>query len=195
MLLLAVGPMGAFFLVTLFMQHILAYSRIQTGLAWLPFAVGIAVSSGVASKLVSRFAPRAIGAAGMLIAAGGMFWLSTTGVSANYALNLLPGIFLTAFRFGLGFMPLTLTAVRGVREQESGIASALLNAAQQLGVALGLALLSTVAVVARASDALVQRYSIGLMADALILVVAAIITALVINARPQSSGEESTPTH
>lgn len=217
MLLLAVGPMGTFYLVTLFMQHILGYNPIRTGLAWLPFAVGIALSAGVGSKLVSRVPPRVLAAAGMLIAGAGVLWLSTLGTGANYALHLLPAIFLTAFGFGLGFVPLTLTAVHGVQAQDSGIASALLNASQQIGVALGLALLSTVAVtttarqlpdaldalyrgrtagdeglVARASDALVQGYGSGLTAGALILVVAAIITALVINARPQPGGEGST---
>lgn len=219
MLLLAVGPMGTFYLVTLYMQHILGYSPVRTGLAWLPFAVGIALSSGVASKLVSRFAPRILAAAGMLLAGAGVLWLSTLGAEANYALHLLPGIFLTAFGFGLGFVPLTLTAVHGVQAQDSGIASALLNAAQQIGVALGLALLSTVAVtttarqlpealsalyqgraagnegpVARASEALVQGYGAGLLIGALMLAAAAVIIALVINARPQPSGEGSTIT-
>lgn len=222
MLLLAVGPMGTFYLVTLYMQHILGYSPMRTGLAWLPFAVGIALSSGVVTKLVTRIPPRVLAPVGMLIASAAVFWLSTMDRDASYALHLLPGIFFTAFGFGMGFVPLTLTGVHGVASQDSGIASALLNAAQQIGVALGLALLATVAVtttahqlpdalaalyqgrtsgneelVTRASDALVQGYSSGLAVGALILVVAAVITALVINARPQPSAEEptQTPTH
>lgn len=166
--------------------------------------------------------PRVLAPVGMLIASAAVFWLSTMDRDASYALHLLPGIFFTAFGFGMGFVPLTLTGVHGVASQDSGIASALLNAAQQIGVALGLALLATVAVtttahqlpdalaalyqgrtsgneelVTRASDALVQGYSSGLAVGALILVVAAVITALVINARPQPSAEEptQTPTH
>lgn len=219
MLLLAVGPMGAFYLVTLYMQHILGYSPVRTGLAWLPFAVGIALSAGVGSKLVTRFAPRGLAATGMLIGGAAVLWLSTLGPETGYG-HLLPGIFATAFGFGLGFVPLTLTAVHGVQAQDSGIASALLNAAQQIGVALGLAVLSTVAVtttqaslpgalsalyqgratgnedlVTRASDALVHGYSGGLFMGALVLAVAAIITALVINARPQQGAEGGAATH
>ncbi|MDQ2651446.1 MAG: MFS transporter [Chloroflexota bacterium] len=161
MLLLGAGPMGTFYLVTLYMQHILRYSPIQTGLAWLPFAVGLVLAAGAGSKLVARFAPRALLIAGVLIASGGVFWLSTVGVEADYVGHIVPGIFAVGFGFGMSAVTLTLTAVYGVKPEDSGIASALLNAAQQLGVALGLALLSTVSVTvtaARLPDALTALY-------------------------------------
>lgn len=210
MLLLAVGPMGTFYLLTLYMQHILGSDPIRTGLAWLPFAVGIVVGAAVSSKLVTRFAPRGIASTGMLISAAGVLWLSSIELDTGYAAHMLPAIFATAVGFALSFVPLTLTAVAGVRAQDSGIASALLNSAQQIGVALGLAALSTVSVtvtqsqvpdalnvlrqgrmigdqnlVTTASDALVHGYGTGLLAGALVLAAAAVITTLVVNAQRQ----------
>jgi EmrB/QacA subfamily drug resistance transporter len=215
MLLVALGPMGSFYLLTLYMQHILQYSPIRTGLAWLPFGVGIVIGAGLSSKLVARFAARVVAAAGMLIAAGAVLWLSTVTVDTSYTTHVLPAIFATAFGFALGFVPLTLTAVHGVRPQDSGIASALLNAAQQIGVAIGLAIVSTVSVtataarlpdalgalhrgrsagdstlVAAASDALVHGYSTALVVGALVLAAAAVITGLLVNApRQHTAGQ------
>ncbi|WP_461187968.1 MFS transporter [Arthrobacter sp. Z4-13] len=209
MLLVSFGPMGAFYLLTLFMQHILGYNPIQTGLAWLPFGVGIVLGAGVASKLVVRFAPRIISTTGMLIASAAMLWFSTIHSGTTY-LELLPGTFALAFGFALSFIPLTLTAVNKVQAQDSGIASALLNSAQQVGVALGIAVLSTISVsitessfpgaltalsasrgsgngaaTAAASAALTTGYATALFIAAVLLALSALITALIINARPQ----------
>ena len=123
------------------MQHIREYPRSRPGWPGCRFGVGIVVSAAIASKLVARHAPRTIAAAGMLISAGAVLWLSTLTPQTGYAGHILPAIFATAFGFGLSFVPLTLTAVHGVRAQDSGIASVLLNSAQQIGVALGLAVL------------------------------------------------------
>lgn len=146
MLLLAFGPMGAFYLLTLYMQHILAYSALQTGLAWLPFGAGIVVGAGFTTKAVARLSPRALAVVGMLICSAAVLWLSRVGATADYAGHIMPAIFATAFGFAMGFVPLTLTAAQGVPSHQSGIASALLNASQQIGVAFGLAILSTIAV-------------------------------------------------
>jgi EmrB/QacA subfamily drug resistance transporter len=214
MLLLAVGPMGAFYLLTLYMQHILSYSPLHTGLAWLPFGIGIVLGAGIASKLVTRFAPRLVAAPGMLIAAGALAWLSTIGPQTHYVWHLLPAIFATALGFAMGIVPLTLTAVSEVHPQDSGIASALLNASQQIGVAFGLAALSTISVAATtnrmpdalealyegraaanetlvrsASDALIHGYSTALVVGAFVLAAAAIIAATLINAKPAQSQE------
>jgi predicted MFS family arabinose efflux permease len=208
MLLLAFGPMGAFYLLTLYMQHIVAFTPVRTGLSWLPFGLGIVLGAGVTTKIVTRFAPRGVAAAGMLLCSGAIFWLSTVGQEPNYAGHLLPAIFFTAFGFAMGFVPLTLTAVQGVRAQEAGIASALLNASQQIGVAFGLAVLSTVAVstterqlpnalgvlyqgrgagdqgmVRSASEALLHGYGTALAAGALIIAVAAVIAGVLITAK------------
>jgi EmrB/QacA subfamily drug resistance transporter len=211
MLLLAFGPMGAFYLLTLYMQHILMFSPMRTGLSWLPFGVGIVLGAGVTTKVVARFAPRVVAAAGMLLCSGAIFWLSMVGLEPSYAGHVLPAIFLTAFGFAMGFVPLTLTAVHGVRPQEAGIASALLNASQQIGVAFGLSVLSTVAVsvtdarlphalrmlyqarsaedarvVRSASEALLHGYGTALAAGAIIIALAAVLaTVLITEKRPQ----------
>lgn len=215
MLFIAFGPMGTFYLVTLYMQHILGYSPIRTGLAWLPFALGIVLSAGISSKLVARLAPRAVATAGIVISAGAVLWLSAIGPETGYFGNLMPAIFATAFGFGMSFVPLTLTAVNDVRPQDSGIASALLNAAQQIGVALGLAVLSTVSVtvtqarlpdaltalyqgraaqdanlVTAASDALVQGYGSALLVGAGALLLAAIIVIIAINTKQVQAATE-----
>ena len=200
MLLLAFGPMGAFYLVTLYMQHVLSYSPLETGLAWLPFGIGIVVGAGLTTKAVERFSPRVLSVVGMLISSVAVFWLSMLGQPPDYVGHIMPAIFAVAFGFAMGFVPLTLTAVQGVPAQESGIASALLNASQQIGVALGLAILSTIAVsttdgqmpnalqklyqarstanpslAASASDALTHGYSVGLASGALAITLAAVI--------------------
>jgi predicted MFS family arabinose efflux permease len=214
MLLVSFGPMGTFYLLTLFMQHILLYDPVRTGLAWLPFGAGIIVSAGIASKLVVRFAPRVVAVAGILISTAAILWLSTITPSSGYVQHLMVGIFAVAVGFGLSFVPLTLTAVTGVRPEDSGIASALLNAAQQIGVALGIAALSTISVtttesrlpnalaalhtartagdtdaVANASQAIVDGYSTALSSGALILAAAALLVALLVTARPPHQQE------
>ncbi|WP_275450798.1 MFS transporter, partial [Arthrobacter sp. H41] len=146
MLFISFGPMGTFYLLTLYMQHILEYDPIRTGTAWLPFGAGIILAAGIASKLVVRLAPRTVAVAGILISAAAILWLSTITPTSGYFQHLMVGIFAVAVGFGLSFVPLTLTAVTDVRPEDSGIASALLNAAQQIGVALGIAALSTISV-------------------------------------------------
>jgi EmrB/QacA subfamily drug resistance transporter len=202
------GLMATYFLLTQFMQEVLEFSPIRTGLASLPVAVGIVLSAGISSKLVERVPARAVSAPGLLIAAGGMYWLSTLAPGASYAAHVLPALFLTYFGLGMGFMPMTLLAVHGVAAEQSGVASAILNTAQQIGAALGVAVLSTVATVASdrrlpdaatalhqaltggdagavnaARAALTHGYTTGFLAGAALLVVAAAIVAVAVNTR------------
>ncbi len=208
MLLLGFGPMGMIYLLTLYLQHILGYSPLWTALAFLPFGAGIIVGAGISSKLVTRLAPRAVAVPGALIGGAALFWLSSIGQELNYAWHFMPAAFLTAFGFVTAVIALALTAVKGVKAQETGIASALFNASQQIGVAFGLALLSTISITATASrvpdalsalyrgrgtgdavsvqsasDALVHGYGLGLGASAVALIVAAIFIAVLVNAK------------
>ncbi|OUM42552.1 MFS transporter [Arthrobacter sedimenti] len=210
MLFISFGPMGTFYLLTLYMQHILEYDPIRTGLAWLPFGAGIILSAGMASKLVVRFAPRIVAVTGILISTTAILWLSTITPTSGYVQHLMLGIFAVAVGFGLSFVPLTLTAVTGVRPEDSGIASALLNAAQQIGVALGIAALSTISVtttesrfpdaltslrearavgdsdaITTAGQAIVDGYTTALSSGGIILAAAALIVVLLVTARPQ----------
>ncbi|USI92969.1 MFS transporter [Rhodococcus pyridinivorans] len=211
MLLVSFGPLGMFYLLNLYMQYVLDFEPLQTGLAWLPFAVGIVLGAGISSKLVASLAPRWVIGAGMLIAAGGLFSLTSITTSTSYWAHLMPAIFATAFGFALNFVPLTSAAVSTAASQDTGIASALLNTAQQIGTALGMAVTSSIAVavtagelpdalatltqgrqdgdgalVVRAAEALVDGYTVALTVGAVSLVVAAVITAVVINAKRPS---------
>jgi EmrB/QacA subfamily drug resistance transporter len=156
MLCVATGLFGLFFFLTLFIQNVLGYSAIRSGIAYLPFAVGVVVASGLASQLVPRFGPRPLIVAGAAMVAGGMFWFSRLTEHAGYAGHLLGPQLVSSFGLGLVFVPLSLVALHNVAEQDSGVASSLLNAAQQVGGAVGLALLGTVAWTAVANSVRTQ---------------------------------------
>jgi EmrB/QacA subfamily drug resistance transporter len=145
MLCIATGLFGLFFFLTLFIQSVLGYSAIRSGIAYLPFAVGVVSASALASPLVPRIGPRPLILAGTAAVAGGMFWFSRLTEHASYAAQLLGPQLVTSFGLGLVFVPLALVALHNVAEQDSGVASSLLNAAQQIGGAIGLTLLGTVA--------------------------------------------------
>jgi EmrB/QacA subfamily drug resistance transporter len=148
MLFAGAGLMGTFYLVTLYLQEVLQFGPLKTGLASLPFSAGIILGAGISTKLVETKAPRVVAAPGFLVAAGAMFWLSRLTVDSSYALHVMPALFLTSFGLGLAVVTLTLTAVHGVADERAGVASAVLNSAQQIGAALGLALFTTISIAA-----------------------------------------------
>jgi EmrB/QacA subfamily drug resistance transporter len=156
MLCVATGLFGLFFFLTLFIQTVLGYSAIRAGIAYLPFAVGVVIASGLASQLVARIGPRPLIVAGSAMVAGGMFWFSRLTEHAGYASHLLGPQLVSSFGLGLVFVPLALVALHNVAEQDSGVASSLLNTAQQVGGAIGLALLGTVAWTAVANSVRTQ---------------------------------------
>ena len=145
MLCVATGLFGLFFFLTLFIQTVLGYSAIRSGIAYLPFAIGVVIASALASQLMSRIGPRPLIVAGAAAVAGGMFWFSRLTEHAGYTGQLLGPMLVSSFGLGLVFVPLALVALHNVAEQDSGVASSLLNAAQQVGGAIELALLGTVA--------------------------------------------------
>jgi EmrB/QacA subfamily drug resistance transporter len=145
MLCISTGLFGLFFFLTLFIQNVLGYSAIRSGIAYLPFAIGVVIASGLASRLVPRIGPRPLIVVGAAAVAGGMFWYSKLTEHAGYAGQLLGPTLVSSCGLGLVFVPLALVALHNVAEQDSGVASSLLNTAQQVGGAIGLALLGTVA--------------------------------------------------
>ena len=145
MLCVSTGLFGLFFFLTLFIQTVLGYSAIRSGLAYLPFAVGVVAGSSVAAPLVPRTGPRPLIVAGAAMVAGGMFWFSRLTEHAGYASDLLGPQIVCSLGLGLVFVPLSLVSLHNVAEQDSGVASSLLNTAQQVGGAIGLAVLGTVA--------------------------------------------------
>jgi hypothetical protein len=118
---------------------------LQAGFAFLPFSAGVVAAAQLASYLINRVDPRWLAGAGGLLSAAGMLWLSRLEVDSSYVTGLLPPMLVLSVGLGLTFVPLTLTAVHGVSKDDAGVASAVLNTTQQVGGALGLATLSTVA--------------------------------------------------
>jgi len=136
---------GMFFFLTLFMQNVLGYSPLRTGVAYLPMAGMILVATAVASQLVSRIGALPLMIAGSAASTGGMFWLSRVSEHSTYASGLLGPMLLTATGLGLLFAPLLLVSLIKVANNDTGVASSLVNVGQQVGGAVGLAVLGTVA--------------------------------------------------
>ena len=118
---------------------------LEAGLAFLPFTAGIMLSAGIASNTATRIGVRPIAAVGMILTVGGMIWLSQLPVHGSYATDVLPALLLSSLGMGAVFMPLTLVATTGLKDEDQGLASGLFNTSQQIGGALGLAILSTIA--------------------------------------------------
>jgi EmrB/QacA subfamily drug resistance transporter len=144
-LLLGASLFSMFFFISLYMQQVLGYSPIHTGLSYLPLAVTIIVAAGLGGQLVSRFGFKPILAAGMLFVALGLVWFSRVSVHGGLLTDILGPSLLAAVGLGFGFVTSTIAGVSGVRAQEQGLASGLINTSQQIGGALGLAVLSTIA--------------------------------------------------
>ena len=153
MLLIATAMSGFFFFLTIFVQDVLGYSPMRSGVAFLPFAGTLVVISGFAGHLVARAGARPLMITGAAATSGGMYWFSHISVHTTYVSGLLGPSLVTAAGLGLLFVPLSLVALTGVRDDDSGLASSLLNAGQQVGGAIGLAALGTVAWTAVANSA------------------------------------------
>jgi EmrB/QacA subfamily drug resistance transporter len=145
MFLAASGMFAMFFFNTLYIQRVLGFGPLTAGLAFLPFTAGIMVSAGLASQFTPKIGVRPVTVAGLLLTALGMLLLTRLPVDGSYAVDVLPALLLTSLGMGAVFMPLTLVATTGLEDADQGLASGLFNTSQQIGGALGLAILSTVA--------------------------------------------------
>ncbi|MEJ7794706.1 MAG: MFS transporter [Nocardioides sp.] len=154
MFLAPAAMFAMFYFLSQYIQNVMGYSPIKAGLAFLPFCAGIVVAAGLTSNLINRVDPRYLAGAGTLLAAIALFGFSrlpydtsfpATQVTGNYATDLLPWIVCMSLGMGATFVPLTLTAVHHLRNEDSGIGSGVLNTMQQVGGALGLAILGTAA--------------------------------------------------
>ena len=185
-ILLAMSGMFAmFFFNTLYIQRVLGYGPLKAGLAFLPLSAGVMVSATLASRFAPRIGVRPIAATGLLLAAAGFALLTRLPVHGSYAVDVLPAIFVAALGMGSVFMPLTLIATTGLDDQDQGLASGLFNASQQIGGALGLAVLSTLATSKMSSaggspaHALVVGFHWAFAAGAVLMVAALVVmTAL-----------------
>jgi EmrB/QacA subfamily drug resistance transporter len=145
-LLIGMSLFSMFFFISLYMQQVLHYSALKAGVSYLPLAVAIILSAGAASVAVTRFGFKPVLLAGLLFVAGGLYWFSRVpGTGGTFAGDILGPSILAAVGLGLSFVPVTIAAVTGTKPQEAGLASGLVNTAQQVGGALGLAILASVA--------------------------------------------------
>jgi EmrB/QacA subfamily drug resistance transporter len=139
------GFVPMFFFLTLYMQTVLHYSPIQTGLAYLPLTGGFIIAASISSQLFARIGTKPVILVGAAIAAGGLYWLSRIPLDGSYVSDLLPGLLVSSIGLGGVFTGLTTAANAGVDADQAGLAAGLLNTGQQLGTALGLAILSALA--------------------------------------------------
>jgi EmrB/QacA subfamily drug resistance transporter len=189
------GMFGAFLFMTYYLQVVKGYSPIRTGVAFFPMVMTVMVSAGgISARLLPKVPPRMLIVPGMLISAAGMLWMLTLEPGTGYA----GGVLVTGLLFGFGagmILPVAMNyATRGVDQGDSGVASATVNAAQQVGSSIGIALLNTVATTATvdylashgrspavAKQALVEGFGTGSAWAAGILVAGALIVAVLMN--------------
>ena len=147
LIMLCVGTalFGMFFFLTIFLQTVWGYSALRSGVAYLPMMAAIMVMSGASAQLVAVIGARPLLIAGSATATGGMFWLSRISEHSHYASGLLGPTLVAGAGLGMLFLPLSVVALSRVREADAGVASSLLNAGQQVGGSIGLAVLGTVA--------------------------------------------------
>jgi EmrB/QacA subfamily drug resistance transporter len=145
MLCIGIALFSMFYFLTQYLQNVLGWSAIRTGVGFLPMTAGIIVAAGLASRYVGKIGIRIPLLVGPAAAVVGMLWLTRITVTSSY-LDILGPLVVIALGIGFSFVPLTLAAVSGVQPNEAGLASALLNTMQQVGGALGLAVLATIAI-------------------------------------------------
>ncbi|WP_344829424.1 MFS transporter [Actinocorallia longicatena] len=206
-LLLGVGMFGMFLFMTYYFQLILGYSALKTGFAFLPFSIGIIVSAAAASQLLPRFGPRATMLTGFVLAILGMLGLAQLTPTSSYGAHVLPVLTAMAIGMGLIFVPLSNTALTGVKNHDAGVASALVNTTQQIGGSLGTALLNTIA--ASATTAYIVSHGVSAQAraegtvhgfttafywSAAFLAVAAVAVAVLVNTKAETA-HDGAPAH
>jgi EmrB/QacA subfamily drug resistance transporter len=190
------GFISMFFFLTLYMQDVLRYSPIRTGLAYLPVCVGAGIAAGISSKVIAHIGTRPVIVVGALLASGGVYYLSRIPVNGSYLTDLLPGLVTMAVGLGSVFVGVTTAANAGVPPETAGLAASLLNASQQLGAALGLAIFAAIAtsqtdhlLVAHTAlpDALTSGFQRALLASSLLLLAAAAIATRTANTRGEAA--------
>ncbi|HEX5172660.1 MAG TPA: MFS transporter [Gaiellaceae bacterium] len=139
------GMFAMFFFNSLYIQKILGFGPLKAGVSFLPFTAGVMLSAGLASGLAPRIGVRPVAAVGMVLTVIGMVLFARMPVDGSYATDVLPGMIVGSLGMGAIFMPLTLVATTGLEDEDQGLASGLFNTSQQVGGALGLAILTTIA--------------------------------------------------
>jgi EmrB/QacA subfamily drug resistance transporter len=201
---LGLGTMtfGMFFLLSLYMQQVLHFSAMKTGVAYLAVALTAVVSSGVAQALVTRVGVKPALTAGMVLLGGGLAYFTQVSPQGSYVSDLLPGFLLVGVGLGFSFVPVSIAALAGVGGREAGLASGLINTSQQVGGALGLAVLATVSttrtenLVAGGSDpasALTSGFALAFWVGAAFAAVSLVATLVALRRRDLDTRAEAVP--
>jgi len=197
-LFISSGLMSMFFFVSLYLQNILHFKPVETGLAFLPFAVTVGITATQASRFIGRFGYKPFLVGGPLVMAMGLFMLSHISVDGSYFAVVLPALILMAIGGGLTFISVSVAATSGVPQDEAGLASGLLNTSQQIGGALGLAILSGVAatsahnaITTGVQAATVTGYHSALIVASLFAIAASIVSFIVIKQKKGSQSAEA----
>jgi MFS family permease len=143
--ILGTALFSMFLMLTLYMQQVLGYSAMKTGVAYLAVAGTAIVWSGVAGQLVTRVGVKPVLVTGMTAMTAGLLWFTQVSVGGSYVRDLLPGFLMIGVGIGFSYVPISIAALAGVTPSEAGLASGLINTSQQIGGALGIAALSTIA--------------------------------------------------
>jgi EmrB/QacA subfamily drug resistance transporter len=196
------GFLPMFFFLTLYMQTVLHYSPIQTGTAYLPLTGGFIIAASISSQLFARIGTKPVVVLGAAIAAAGLYWLSRIPVDGSYLPDILPGLLIVSIGMGGVFTGLTTAANAGVDQDKAGLAAGLLNTGQQLGTALGLAILSALATARTTSlldagsglaQAATDGYQRALLVGAGIVLAATVVALLTPNTRQVTPVVEEEP--
>jgi len=200
--LLGTSVFSQFFLGTLYMQQVLGYSAIQTGVAYLPLTLTIVVLAVVAQNLVTRIGVRRVMPVGMALATAALVVLAQVPANGHYFFDLFPAFLVSAVGLAFTFVPMTIAALMGVEEADAGVASGLLNTSQQIGGAIGLAAASTIATTftshyvgshagatALSAPALTYGFQITFYVLAGLAALAAVLSALLIESVPAAEAD------
>jgi predicted MFS family arabinose efflux permease len=201
MLLAVIGMFGVYLFMTYYLQGVLGYSPLRTGLAFLPLTGAIVVgSTQISARLLQHVAPRTLLVPGMVLASSGLLLMTRLTVDSHYASEVLPALLLLGLGMGLTFMPVFATATAGVAPQDSGVTSATVNTSQQVGGSIGTALLNTIATTSSAAylaarpdgardrprvvaESIVHGYTVALWWAAGIMLLAGLVAAVMITGR------------
>jgi EmrB/QacA subfamily drug resistance transporter len=193
MFLLYASVFAIWFFLSLYLQQVLHYDPLQTGVRFLPMTLSIMITSTLAPRLVARFGERLVLTVGMLVAAIGLYLLTGVHSGGSYVADVLPGGLLAGLGLGLSLVPATIAAVAGVPAKESGLASGMLNTSRLIGGALGLAVLSTIAASqtrahllhgASGASALSSGFSVAFAVSAGLSLLGALAAVVLLRARP-----------
>ena len=194
---------GMFYFCTLYLQQVLGYSALLTGLAFLPLSLTLIASSSIASRFVDRFTPKPVLVTGLLIATGGFILLTQVSGHGDYASRVLPAMAILGLGLGMSFVPATIAATTGVAPEDAGLASGLLNTTQEVGGSLGLAILATISTSgvnaalhggAALPDALTQGFKGAFTLGGLLCGAGAVLALVLLPRRERAVGNEQVET-